>query len=261
MFIPFVAHDGAGAPRVLMEWVASQTMFNRSQIVWTNLATVNKRRRSSDAIASSITRLAFERTFDFQRKLRTRADEWERLIFEDPTHTYDDERFLNLNAKVKDAFRIQGTRLWIIYKAHLLDAQAMEFILEGWKERDKAFGVILVGKLGHNQQRDEALGLQIGSLEDIKRYRSNTLELKRVEDEQEFYEKIIVDMVDDLKADFGSDLDNDSFCTQAWAYAQGHWDSTTMLATVLNDKLGTSRIITQAIAQEVFDFLMPKLDL
>jgi hypothetical protein len=245
-----------------MEWIASQTMCNRSQVVWTNLATVNKRRRSSDAIASSITRLTFERTFDFQRKLRTRADEWERLIFEDPTHTYDDERFLSLNAKVKDAFSKQGTRLWIIYKAHLLDAQAMEFIVEAWKECKRGFAVILVAKLGHDQQRDEALRLQLGSLEDIKRYRANTtLELKRVEDEQEFYQKIIPAVIDDLGADIGSDLDNDWFLTQAWTYAQGHWDSTTMFATVLNDKLGTSRIITQDIAQQVFDFLMPKLDL
>ena len=63
------------------------------------------------------------------------------------------------------------------------------------------------------------------------------------------------------RADIGPDLDNDWFLTRAWTYTQGHWDSTTMLATVLNDRLGTSRIITQAIAQEVFDFLMPKLDL
>jgi len=34
-----------------------------------------------------------------------------------------------------------------------------------------------------------------------------------------------------------------------------------MFATVLNDKLGTSRIITQVIAQKVFDFLMPKQEL
>jgi hypothetical protein len=121
--------------------------------------------------------------------------------------------------------------------------------------------VILVGKLGHNQRKDEVLGHQIGSLADIKRYRGNTLELKRVEDEQEFYEEIIPALIDDIGADIDSDLDNDWFLTQAWKYAQGHWNSTTMFATVLNDKLGTSRIITQAIAQEVFDFLMPKLDL
>jgi len=73
------------------------------------------------------------------------------------------------------------------------------------------------------------------------------LEVKRVEDEQEFYEKIMLEVIDDLRADIGRDLDNDWFLSQAWKYTQGHWDSTTLFATVLNDTLGTSRIITQAI--------------
>ena len=59
----------------------------------------------------------------------------------------------------------------------------------------------------------------------------------------------------------GSDVNNDSLYKRAWTYTAGHWDLTTMLATVFDDELGQSkktfRLVTQAVVDRVFDRLMP----
>ena len=82
------------------------------------------------------------------------------------------------------------------------------------------------------------------------------------------------DVFVDLQADIGNDVDNDSLYKRAWIYTAGHWDSTTMLATIFDDELGQAKLvkafdhklgkeiklrqITQAIVDRVFDRLMPE---
>jgi hypothetical protein len=220
--------------------------------------------------------MTVERTLLFLRKLKTRAEEWEKLTEEEPRRTYDDNRFFDLGDKMRTRLRTQGTRVWVIRNAHQLDTQAIEYVVESWKEVDKRVAVILAGKADHDQTVEDVLKDQIAAASDVGRYKVPTMYLRRIE-ETEFNTIVLPDVFIDLQAEIGSDVDNDSLFKRAWTYTAGHWDSTTMLATIFDDELGEAKIVkvfdpdlgrevkrrllTQAIVDRAFERLMPTLKL
>jgi hypothetical protein len=63
----------------------------------------------------------------------------------------------------------------------------------------------------------------------------------------EFYTTILPEVFIDLQADIGSDVNNDSLYKRAWTYTAGHWNLTTMLATVFDDDAGWSNFRTATV--------------
>jgi len=159
--------------------------------------------------------------------------------------------------------RSQGVRVWVIYEAQRLDALSLEHIVKTWKACDNQFAVILAAKLQRGQQPEEPLHDQLRGAPDAARYQASLVECKPIEQE-EFKKTVLLELFDDLGVDFSPRVNRnmDAFEERIWNYTQGHWDSTTLFATYLDDEIGakranqTYRVITPDIVERVFERLL-----
>ncbi|MFW5709440.1 MAG: hypothetical protein ACOCX5_04390 [Chloroflexota bacterium] len=263
LFVPVMLHDGSGGRRAIQHWIVQKAWCGPQHILWTELAPTEHTQKRKGMVSSPILRQLYSRALFWLRVLKTQPTAWESLFERDPQAVYDDYRFTATADQVALRLKTQGVRVWVIYEAQRLDALSLEHMVKTWKTCNQQFAVILAAKLQRGQQPDEPLHDQLHGAPDAARYQASLVELKPIE-QKEFKETVLLDLFDDLDADFSPLVKRnmDAFEERIWNYTQGHWDNTTLFATYLDDELGakranqTHRIITPEIVEHVFEQLM-----
>lgn len=283
--IPIATHAGSGIRRVLTEWVEQHAWCGQGATIWTSLAKPANSSKRRDTLASSVARQLFSKA---RYSLRLRAEqqsEWHHVYLREPGAVYADERFTEVQQSVRGLLYVHGVRVWIIYNAQYLDANALAHIAEVWKETNQQFALVLVYKLQSGESSASISRTYLCHVPDFQTYSTPPLPLYRIgSDEHRAVRKaaratneeapvaddtVIEDdwftILDTILLSLNISLADDDMVVldelKTWLndYSRGDWDRIVVATTALDETVGTHGQTKQQLTRDVLQRVQQRL--
>jgi hypothetical protein len=247
--------SGVGKSRMLEELALEEPRIADSgQVALVQMARPHRRLFGKDRIATPPTMVFFSRLWYVIQKIsRLSYKEWLETLDQKPTRHYTDGDFLGLHANIAEAIEQRHIALVLGDNIEHIDGVTFDWLIQLWHDCQQQFAIVLCAEMKPNATPAEPFAdLWRHVSNEAREYLIDELVLDRM-DKATFVDVILPALLDDLNADYGSDV---ALSGLIWQRTQGNWHSLTRLLTFLDEELEpdkrSPRIITQDVVNRTF---------